>query len=75
MVAVVASGQRGGQSISGNWWISGPALVAGVGAVGSFLTGLVAVLLRRERSRLVLAAVIVEGFVTVFLIGELAVPH
>lgn len=75
MVAVAASGQPGGQTISDNWWISGPALVAGVGAVGSFLTGLLAVLLRRERSPLVLSAVIVEGFVTVFLVGELAVSH
>jgi hypothetical protein len=75
MATVVASGQRGGKTISDNWWISAPALVAAVSAVGSFVTGLVAMLGSRERSQLVRVIVVVEGVVTAFLIGELAVAH
>lgn len=75
MTIVVASGQRGDKTISDNWWISSPAIVAGISAVVSFVIGLVAILLFRERSHLVRATVLVEGFVVVFLIGELAVAH
>lgn len=72
MAAVVASGQRGGTTLVDNPWTSGPALAAALAAVASFVTGLVAVLRHHERARIVMAAVLVEGLVTVFLVGELA---
>ena len=75
MAAVVASGQRGGNTLFDNWWISGPALLAAISAVASFVTGVLAVLCSRERSALVKTTVVVQGLVTVFLIGELAVAH
>ena len=75
MAAVVASGQRGGNTLFDNWWISAPALVAAIGAVGSFATGLVAILHFRERSPLVMVTVLVAGLVVVYLVGELAITH
>ncbi len=72
LMAVVASGQRGGTTLVDNPWTSGPALAVALAAVASFVTGLVAVLRHHERARIVMAAVLVEGLVTVFLVGELA---
>ena len=75
MVAVVGLGQTGGDTFTDNWWISGPALVAALGIVGAFATGLYAILRQRERAALVILATVIGGLVTFFIIGEVSTPH
>ncbi len=75
MVVSVGSGQEGGDTFADNWWISGPALVAALGLVGAFVTGLIAIVRNRERSLPVILATIVGALVTMFLIGEITTPH
>ena len=73
-VAVVASGQRGGNSIFDNLWISAPALAAAGLALAALFVGLVAVARRHERSLAVWATIIATGLAWLFIIGEVAVP-
>ena len=75
MVVVVGAGQEGGETFTDNWWISGPALVAALGLVGSFATGLLAITWRRDRTVPVVLATAIGALVTFFVIGELATPH
>lgn len=75
MVVSVGSGQEGGDTFADNWWISGPALVAALGLVGAFVTGLIAIVRNRERSLPVILATIVGALVPMFLIGEITTPH
>jgi hypothetical protein len=75
MAVSVGSGQEGGEAFTDNWWISGPALVAALGLVGAFATGLFAIAGRRERAVPVFLATAIGAIVTVFLIGEFSSPH
>ena len=75
MVVVVGSGQEGGETFTDNWWISGPALVAALGIVGAFATGLFAIVRQRERAALVILATVIGALVTWFIIGEISMPH
>jgi hypothetical protein len=75
MMVSVGSGQEGGETFTDNWWISGPALVAGLGLVGAFATGLFAITRRRERSVAVLFVTAVGAIVTLFIVGEISAPH
>ena len=43
MQLVVASGQRGGETVFDNWWITAPAVAAAVGAVGALIFGVTAI--------------------------------
>ena len=75
MVVSVGSGQEGGETFTDNWWISGPALVAGLGLVGAFATGLFAITRKRERAVAVFLATTIGAIVTLFLVGEISTPH
>ena len=75
MVVVVGSGQEGGETFTDNWWISGPALLAALGIVGAFPTGLFAIIRSRERAGLVILATAIGALVTLFLVGEIITPH
>lgn len=75
MVALVAAGQRGGETFSDNLWLSIPGAIAAVGAVGAFLTGALALVRSRERSLVTVVVTLVSALVVVFLVGELLVPH
>lgn len=75
MVVAVGSGQEGGETFTDNWWISGPALVAALGLVAAFATGLFAIVGRRERAIPVLFATAIGALVTLFLISEALTPH
>jgi len=75
MVVAVGLGQEGGDTFTDNWWISGPALVAALGIVGAFATGLFAIVRRRERAALVILATVIGALVTLFIVGEISTPH
>lgn len=75
MIVSVGSGQEGGETFTDNWWISGPALVAGLGLVGAFATGLFAITRKRERAVAVFLATAIGAIVTLFLVGEISTPH
>lgn len=49
LFAAAASGQKGGETILDNLWLGIPAIVAMTGATTSMITGLIAVIGRRER--------------------------
>jgi hypothetical protein len=51
MMVSLSSGQEGGDTFTDNWWISGPALVAALGLVVAFATGLFAIVGSQERGR------------------------
>jgi hypothetical protein len=75
MVVSVGSGQEGGDTFTDNWWISGPALVAGLGVVGAFATGLFAITRKRERAVAVFVVTAIGAIVTLFIVGEISTPH
>lgn len=61
--------------VTENWWISGPASVAGLGLLGASATGLFAITGRRERAVPVLLATAIGAIVTLFVIAEVLTPH
>ena len=75
MMVSVISGQEGGDTFTDNWWISGPALVAGLGFVVAFATGLFAMLGSRERAAAVFLVTVIGAIVTLFIVGEILTPH
>jgi len=75
MIVSVGSGQEGGETFTDNWWISGPALVAALGLVGSFAIGVFAISRRRERAVPVVLATVIGAMVTLLLVGEFSTPH
>lgn len=51
-------------------------MLAGMAAgVSGFITGLLAIFKKKERSLLVYAATVIGGLLTIFLIAEFAFPH
>jgi hypothetical protein len=66
---LIASGQRPGDTFTSNLTLSVPGLLAGVCAISAFVTGLIAVLFRSERSLLVLLAIVVGLSVIVFFVS------
>lgn len=67
--ALIASGQRPGDTFTSNLTLSVPALLAGVCAIGAFVTGLIAVIFRAERSPLVFLAAAVGLLAIVFFVS------
>jgi hypothetical protein len=75
MALSIGSGQRGGDTLADNWWISGPALVAALGFVGAFAIGSIAVVRVHERAVTVFAVTAFGAFVTLYLVAEVTNPH
>lgn len=73
--ALVASGQRGGDTFFSNLWLSIPVLAAAALAISGAVVGSVAVLGRRERAIAVFAVIAFGLFVAAFAAGELVFPH
>lgn len=71
---IVASGQKGGETFADNLWLSIPGLAGDASAVLALATGLVGVIVRKERSLAALVATAVGGFVTIFLVAEFVFP-
>jgi hypothetical protein len=74
-VLAIVSGERGGETFTSNWWLTGPALVAAFGLIGTFVAGVVAVFREHERSVTVFVATAVGALATLYLAAEIAFPH
>lgn len=72
---LVASGQRGGEAFTDNWWLLGTMGAAALCMLASALAGVVAIGREHERSVLVFLAVGIGALAAVFLLGEALVPH
>lgn len=68
---LVASGQRGGETYFSNPYLAVNGILAGLSAVGTFLTGILAVWKQGERSASVYFATFTGLLVLIFVIGEL----
>ena len=75
MMAAAISGQEGGDTFTDNWWIAGPAVLAALGIVVAFVTGLVAIIGSRERAATVFLVTAIGAIVTLFVTGELLTSH
>jgi hypothetical protein len=73
--ALVASGQRGGQTFFSNPWLAVVILAAFAAAVAGGATAAAAISWRRERSFLSILALLFGLLVLIFAIGEIAFPH
>lgn len=73
--ALVASGQRGGDTFFSNLWLTVPFLLAGAAALAGGGTALYAVIARGERSIFDWVAIALGLFVIYFAAGEVLFPH
>jgi hypothetical protein len=71
----VALGERGGEEFFDNLVLTLPMLVAWAAAAGSTVTGVVAIVAKRERGALVFASVLLGFLVTMFGVLEILFPH
>lgn len=67
LFVAAATGQTGGEAILDNLWLGIPALVGLMGATSSMITGLTAVVSRRERSAVVLLTATVSTLALIFV--------
>jgi hypothetical protein len=65
-----ASGQKGGATLLSNPLMAGTLIAAAVSAIAGAVFGLLAVLLKRERSLPVFVAALLGFFVLFFVLGE-----
>ena len=72
---LVALGQRGGETFLDNLLLTIPMFLAGICGICSLVTGLIGIIMSKERSILVFLASIVGLFVLAFVLGEIIVPH
>lgn len=75
MTAAVASGQRGGETLSDNWWLALPALLAGAAAVAAGVVGSYAILRRHDHGALVYLSTAMGLVVITFVVGETVTAH
>jgi hypothetical protein len=69
-----ATGHVGGDTWTWDWLSISMLFAAGM-IFSAMVTGIVGIVKSRERSLLVMLAVVVGGFFTVLLLGEFLVPH
>lgn len=67
LFVAAASGQKGGENILDNLWLGIPSIVGLLGATSSMITGLLAVLGRRERSTIVILTATASTLVFLFV--------
>jgi hypothetical protein len=72
---LIAFGLRGGDTFFSNILLAGTVLLGGGAAIAGGLSAIFAIVRRRERSILVIAAGLLGGLVLLFLAGELLFPH
>jgi hypothetical protein len=65
-----AGGQKGGETIFDNLWLGVPGIIALTGAIVSMITGLVALIGRRERYASVLVGTTISAVVVLFIALE-----
>ena len=72
---LVASGQRGGETFFSNPLLAIPILAAGISGAAAFFTGIISILVQKERVILVFVATAIGLFVLLFALGEILFPH
>ncbi len=72
---LVASGQRGGDTFFSNPILTVPILFAATSGIAAFITGLISIVRRKERSISVYVAVAFGLMTLVFVLGEIIFPH
>ena len=72
---LVASGQRGGDTFFSNPILTIPILIAATAGISAFITGLISIVRRKERSISVYLAVVFGLITLVFVLGEIIFPH
>ena len=73
--ALVAAGERGGDTFFSNPWLAGSILGAAAAAVAGGAVGVTAVARRGERSRLVYVVILFGALVVAWVVLEIAFPH
>jgi hypothetical protein len=73
--ALVAAGQRGGDTFFSNPWLAWTILTAGSAAIAGGAAAGVGIVGKGERSLLVFVALLLGLFVLTFVIGEVVAPH
>ena len=72
---LVVSGQHGGDTFFRNPILTIPMLLAAMSGIAAFITGLISVVKRKERSISVYLAITFGLFVILFALGEVIFPH
>jgi len=72
---LVASGQRGGDTFFSNLTLAIPGLSMGIAGILAFFTGIISIIVKKERSIFVFLATGAGLFVLIFVLGELIFPH
>jgi len=72
---LVASGQRGGDTFFSNPILTIPIFLAATSGIAAFITGLISIVRKKERSISVYLAVTFGLIVLVFVLGEIIFPH
>ena len=75
ILALVASGETGGDTFFSNLLLGLSGLAAGASAIAAGLVALFAIVRRGERSLVVLLVMLIGLYVLVLAIGELVSPH
>jgi hypothetical protein len=65
----------GNETFFSNLYAAIPALLAWLSGVSAFFSGLLGIIMKKERSVLVLLAILFGLFVLMFGLGEILVPH
>jgi ABC-type Na+ efflux pump permease subunit len=72
---MVAAGQRGGDTFFSNLSLAIPALMATVSAIAAFFTGVIGIIISKERAILVFLATAIGLFVIIYVLAEIIAPH
>jgi len=73
--ALVASGQRGGDTFFSNPALAITMLIAAILAVSSFFTGIIGIIRNRERAIFVYISTVIGFFVLLYGLAEIIFPH
>jgi hypothetical protein len=72
---IAASGARGGDTLFSNLGLALPMLTAAFCGVAAFITGLIAIIVSKERAVFVMIAAVLGFNVLLFGLGEVLFPH
>ena len=73
--ALIASGQRGGDTFFSNLVLAIPGLLSASSGIAAFVTGLISIIKKKERAVAIYFAVGFGLITLIFVLGELIFPH
>lgn len=74
-IGLVAAGYRGDDSFFTYTALMVPALLGFIAAVSGFVTGLISIFKSKERSVMIIVAIVIEFFLIFLVSGEIIYPH